>query len=102
MSRNTSRLTALGVSRLNQKGRYCDGGGLYLQVSATGRRCWVYRFMLRERMRDMGLGPYPEITLAEAREKALVCRRMLIAGIDPIEARRKEGENARLLAARTV
>ncbi len=53
-------------------------------------------------MRDMGLGPYPEITLAEAREKALVCRRMLIAGIDPIEARRKEGENARLLAARTV
>ncbi len=88
MSRNTSRLTALVVLRLDKKGRYCDGGGLYLQVSATARKCWVFRYMLRGRMRDMGLGPYPVITLAAARDRAIACRRMLIAGIDPIEARR--------------
>jgi len=47
-----------------------DGGGLYLRVAAAGSRSWVFRFQLAGKRRDMGLGSYPEISLAEARSRA--------------------------------
>ena len=70
-------------------GRHAEGTirGLYLLVQPTGSRSWLLRYQLNHRRPDMGLGPYPEVTLAQAREKALEARRLLKAGIDPLSAR---------------
>lgn len=58
-----------------------------LVVKPSGARSWVLRFQLNGRRRDMGLGPYPEITLAMARGKALDARRHLVNRIDPLSVR---------------
>jgi integrase len=78
--------------RAAKPGRHPDGTvrGLLLLVWPTGARSWVLRYQLRHRRRDMGLGPYPEITLARAREKALEARRLVKEGIDPLEARSRD------------
>ena len=51
-------------------GKYEDGGGLRLVVSPSGARKWVFRFTINGRRREMGLGSFPDVSLAEAREKA--------------------------------
>jgi integrase len=88
MTRNFNQLTARGVSTKNKRGRYSDGGGLYLQVSEHGAKSWLYRFMLNGKSRQMGLGSARTFTLAEAREAATECRKLLYEGIDPIEQRK--------------
>jgi len=93
MARKAQGLTTRKVASISEPGMYGDGNGLYLLVGPTGAKSWVYRFQLRGRRRDMGLGPVALITLAEARAKAHDCRRMVYEGRDPIEARR--GEEAR-------
>src|SRR5579871_127864 len=102
MARKIQRLTALAVERAKRPGWYADGGGLYLQVTPEGGRSWSFRFMLDRRPREMGLGPLQVINLSEARAKAMQCRRMLLDGIDPIEARKAERERARLEAANSI
>jgi integrase len=87
MGRGNHRLTALQIARLKQPGSYGDGGGLYLQIGTAGNRHWFFRFMQAGQSRKMGLGSTDLVSLAEAREKALACRRQLLDGIDPIEAR---------------
>jgi integrase len=79
-----------------------DGGGLYLQVSNGGTKSWVLRYMLNGRAREMGLGPFHTISLADARKKAADCRRMKLDGIDPIEARKEQRASARLAAANAM
>jgi integrase len=69
-------------------GKYPDGKNLWLQVGPNGSKSWYLRFTLNGRSREMGLGPYPEVGLAEARDKAMAQRRLLVDGIDPIEARK--------------
>jgi integrase len=70
-------------------GRHGDGTvkGLMLVVRDTGARGWVLRYQIGGRRRDMGLGPYPEVTLADAREEALEKRRLIRKGIDPLTQR---------------
>ena len=102
MARTIGRLTALKVSKAMQPGMYGDGGGLYLRVTPDGTKNWVFRFMLNGRPRWMGMGPLHTIGLAEARARAAECRRQRYDGIDPIEARRAERQQARLDAARTI
>jgi hypothetical protein len=99
--RSIHRLSALGVARLKKPGHYCDGGGLYLQVSVSRMRSWVYRFRREGRLREMGLGPLHVVSLADARELAARCRRMLFEGVDPIEARRAERAQQVAIAARS-
>src|SRR5262245_10201245 len=90
MPRLINRLDALKVRRAATAGYYADGAGLYLQVSTGGARSWIYRFTLNGRTRDMGLGSLVTFTLAEARDAALEARKLHIAGIDPIEARKAQ------------
>jgi integrase len=71
-------------------GKYVDGGGLQFVVSPAKTRKWVFRYSWRGRAREMGLGPYPEIGLAEAREKTLAARRRVRDGIDPIAERKTD------------
>ncbi len=59
-------------------------------VSKSGAKEWVLRFTLHGKRREMGLGSYPSVTLADARNLALKCRRQVATGVDPIKARRME------------
>lgn len=68
-----------------------DGGGLTLVV-ANGNRKWVFRYTLRGKARNKGLGAYPETSLAQARDLAAKCRALLKAGNDPLEQPRAEPE----------
>lgn len=76
------RLTARGVLHA-KPGRHADGGGLYLHVEESGARRWFLRVMVRGRRTDVGLGPADLVPLAEARELALVLRKVARAGGDP-------------------
>src|SRR5215472_8650531 len=94
------QLSALAVKAERRKGWYADGGGLYLQVSSTGSRSWLFRYSLDSRARAMGLGSVELVSLAEARERALSLRRLLRDGVDPLEQRRSAKDAARLEAAK--
>ncbi len=84
------KLTAVEVKAKVKPGRYTDGDGLHLHVRDAEHRAWVLRFMLHGKSRDMGFGPYPEVSLAQAREKAAAARKLLREGQDPLQARRAE------------
>ena len=87
----TKRLTERGIQTLGP-GRHCDGDGLYLLVSPTGRRSWVLRYQLRGKRRDMGLGPYPYVSLQVARQRSFEERSLVkVDGEDPITRRRLRG-----------
>jgi hypothetical protein len=101
MARKAAGLTARGVAT-KPKGLWADGGGLYLQVSATGARSWIFRYQLAGRRRDMGLGRVDVFSLAEAREKAAKARRLVAEGLDPIEHRKREAQEAALAQAKAV
>jgi integrase len=77
-----------------------DGGGLYLRASATGAKSWVFRFQLDGKRRDMGLGPYPDISLADARAKASVHRKQRHDGIDPLDAKEAQRQAQRVSIAK--
>jgi hypothetical protein len=100
MARSINRLRQSTI-RSVKPGLYPDGAGLYLQVTqgtdGTLRRSWLYRYATTEaeraatpnlgRERRMGLGAYPPVSLAEARQRAAEARRLRERGIDPISQR---------------
>jgi integrase len=88
MPRTLNRLSPLRVQKLKRKGLHADGGGLYLRISESGTKAWMFRFGENGRLRDMGLGPIHTISLPRARELARECRELRLQGIDPIAHRR--------------
>lgn len=70
--RRVNKLSALGVARERWPGYHGDGEGLWLQVSSSGTKSWIFRFSLDGRRREMGLGPVHAVDLAAARSKARV------------------------------
>ena len=64
MARPTSKLSAIAVEKLKRPGRHSDGGGLYLNVSASGSKSWVFIWARDQRKREMGLGAFPAVSLA--------------------------------------
>ncbi len=90
MARGLEKLSARFVSTVDRRGKYGDGGGLWLQVSAFETKSWLFRFMLDGRSREMGLGSVQNVSLKKARKKAEKCRELLADGIDPIEHRKVE------------
>lgn len=71
----------------NRPGKQEDGGGLRLVTSTAGAKKWVLRFTILGKRREMGLGSYPDVSLAEARDDASKYRKLAKKGIDPIEVR---------------
>jgi integrase len=66
----------------------CDGGGLYLVRKGSGAAAsWVFRFSRQGKSHDLGLGPWPEISLPRARDKAFELRRKLAEGVDVLAER---------------
>jgi len=91
----SNALTPLAVKNA-KPGRHADGAGLHLLVKETGARSWVYRFMLKGKARDVGLGAAgPDgISLAAARDARDVLRVKVKAGVDPLEERQREASAA--------
>ncbi len=70
-------------------GRHGDGRGLFLYVKPSGSRSWVLRYQVKGRRRDLGLGSYPDVSLAMARDRASEARRLIAEGEDPIAKKRQ-------------
>lgn len=89
MPKVAKELTAAEVRRLERPGTHAVGGcaGLMLAVSASGARSWILRTRVGDRRRDFGLGGFPTVGLADAREKGRELRSKLAEGIDPIAER---------------
>ena len=81
-------LSATRVKALKDPGRYSDGGGLHLFITKAGRKSWVLRITVDGRRRDIGLGGYPSVSLAQAREKAATHRAAVADGRDPLAEKR--------------
>ena len=93
MPKQAKELRAIQVKRLSEPGRHAVGGapaGLSLNITDTGARSWIFRVTVGRNRRHIGLGPYPEVSLAEAHEKALEVKRKISSGLDPIVERQAE------------
>ena len=100
MPKKAKELSAIAVSKLKTKGRYAVGGvdGLHMFVVGNSR-VWILRVAVGMRTnsqgktvvhrRDIGLGSYPEVSLAEARDKARELRKQVKSGIDPFEQKKR-------------
>ncbi|MRX49899.1 DUF4102 domain-containing protein [Paracoccus sp. S-4012] len=104
MPRVARELSALDVKRLEHPGRgrnvlFPVGGvaGLHLQVTPNGGRTWLLRVKVGAKRREIGLGGFPDVTLAMARERAREAKDQIRRGIDPVEERK--GAKAALTAA---
>jgi integrase len=88
--KKAKELSPIEVRRLMRPGRWSVGGvdGLALQVTKSGARSWVLRITTGGRQREMGMGSFPTVTLAMARDKAREHRALVRQGVDPIAARR--------------
>jgi integrase len=99
------KITALFVKRISRPGKYGDGGNLYLQVRKSTRKIpsnavtksWLFRYSRFGREVWMGLGPYPDVSLSEARNLATQERKKILKDIDPLSDKR-----ARKIAARAA
>ena len=81
-------LSATRAKALRDPGRYSDGGGLHLYISKAGSKSWVQRITIEGRRRDIGLGGFPSVSLALAREKAAEKRAAVAEGRDPLADKR--------------
>ena len=87
-----SALSDRAVKSAAAPGRLFDGQGLFLLVTPGGAKIWKQRIAVNGRRQELGLGPYPVVTLAKAREAALENRRMVRDGLNPkVERRRARG-----------
>ena len=100
MARTVGKLSAAAVKNAARRGYYGDGGGLYLQVSTSGTKSWVFRYKAGSKLYEMGLGPLHTVGLAEARTKARRCREQRLDGLDPLAARKAARMQAKLDAVR--
>lgn len=93
VARSINKLSDTALKAAKEPGRYSDGGGLYLNVSAAGSKSWVFMWSpAGSKRREMGLGSFPAVKLKDAREKAVHCRATVAAGGDPIAEKDKEAE----------
>ena len=83
------KLNAVKVQAIRKPGRYGDGETLFLYVSRGGTKSWVQRVTIDGKRRDIGLGPYPVVSLAKARRRAFENRVAIADGRDPLAEKHK-------------
>jgi integrase len=96
------KLTDTKIRARKEPGLLGDGAGIYLKIGPTGTKSWVFKYAPpngatvvrsdgkeRRKLRSIGLGGYPDVSLAMVREKALLLRRQLLDGLDPLAERRR-------------
>ena len=91
MPKIAKQLSDRAVAALKAEGRYAVGGvaGLHLRISA-GHRGWVLRVQVGDKRKDIGLGAYPAVGLAEARERAWKLHESIREGHDPVAPRKHQ------------
>src|SRR5690625_4955945 len=87
MARPIKRLSDREVANKKKPGYYADGGGLWLQVSKSGTKSWIFRYTRQGKTHDLGLGSYLNVSLKTARDKAQEQREALGRGEDPMAQR---------------
>lgn len=102
MARLIHKLTALEVTKVTKPGLYGDGGGLWLQVSPSGSKSWLFRFTIKGKQLVMGLGAVHTVSLSEARARAKDQRLLLLDNKNPLQARNEARTLEALEQARTV
>ncbi|MFD1555751.1 tyrosine-type recombinase/integrase [Paraburkholderia silviterrae] len=104
MPKIAKELSALAVSRLTQPGLHSVGrvAGLALQVTPAGARSWILRTMVGSKRREIGLGAYPAVTLADACRKAQETRDAIANGTDPVMARKVAASRLRAAQASEI
>ena len=104
MPKIARELSPIEVSRLKTPQFKAVGvvSGLYLQVTSTGARSWILRLKMGGKRRDMGLGAYPSVTLAHARDKARQARELVDNGQDPILERERKQSKLRAEQASVI
>ena len=95
-------LTVAKVKSLQTPGRYADGSGLYLNIAKRGSKSWVQRITIDGRRRDLGLGGYPDVCLAQARRRAADNRATVADGRNPMAENRRTSTPTFREAARMV
>ncbi len=85
----SNALNVAKIRTLRVPGMFADGNGLYLRVDQSGARRWVQILTVRGKRRNLGLGGWPLVPLAEARERALENRRLAREGGDPLALKRQ-------------
>jgi len=83
-------------------GMHADGNGLYLKVSDSGAKSWIFRFQLNSKRREMGLGALSVVDAPTARNKATELKLTVKQGIDPLEKRNREAEASKLQKSKEV
>lgn len=78
-----------------------DGGGLYVEVQPGGMKTWRYQYRIDGKRNTLSIGRYPEIGVADARDRHFEFRAMIERGIDPGMALKKEAEERRQRAQKT-
>lgn len=79
--------------------KLADGGGLYLLITPAGARYWRWKYRYGDKEKVLALGVYPDVSLAQARERHQEARKLLAEGKDPGEVRKRTKEMARIAAA---
>ena len=92
-------LTAVEVRGNLAPGSYTDRDGLTLRVGSSGNKQWVQRITINGKQASIGLGSFPAVGLADAREVSAGNRRAVQQGRDPREAKRQEIQEAEARAA---
>ena len=87
--RKRNSLSAVFVQSVQKAGTYSGGGGLNLRVGDSGTKYWFQRVTIDGKRRNLGLGGYPTVSLAEARKDALSNSRMIREGRDPLAEKRE-------------
>lgn len=86
------RLTKRDIERATKRRKYSDGRGLFLSVSANGRKTWAFCYTFAGRAREMGLGSIDFMTIDEARDRAVQLRKLVRDGVDPLAERNREAK----------
>jgi hypothetical protein len=89
MGLQVNKLSARKVDTLKAAGRHSDGGGLYLNVSESGAKSWLFMYRIAGRRREMGLGSARDVPLSRARALAADARQHLVSRRDPLAVRAK-------------
>jgi integrase len=96
------KLTDAKLRTLSTPGKHADGQGLYLEITPAGGRYWRLKYRHLTKEKRLALGVYPEVSLKDARDKAVVARKAIHAGIDPSAARQAEKQKKLAEAENTL
>ena len=88
--RKRDALSATFIRTVKEVGTYSDGNGLNLRVEESGSKHWIQRVTIYGKRRNLGLGSYPSVSLADARKAAWTNATMISEGRDPIAEKREE------------